>query len=150
MKIKSEKLSQSGAVAMEFALVLPVLLLILFGIIEFSILFYNKAVITNASREGARYGITFITDPGALQGTHPTQAQIIARVDDYLRTASGNTMLITFGTENIGTVAAGAAGASGTDLTVTVTYDYDFLILPNFADIAVGLILTAETVMRLE
>lgn len=43
--------SQKGASAVEFALVLPLLMLILFGIIEFSLLMYNKAMITNASRE---------------------------------------------------------------------------------------------------
>jgi Flp pilus assembly protein TadG len=150
MKIKKQTLSQSGASAMEFALILPVLLMILFGIIEFSILFYNKAVITNASREGARYGITFITEPEELEGTHPTEDQIIAKVNDYLKNADDNTMLITFGTENIDTDTDGANGVAGTDLTVTVTYDYDFLILPRFADQLANLKLSAETVMRLE
>jgi Flp pilus assembly protein TadG len=48
---------EDGAAAVEFALVLPILILILFGIIEFGFALYNKEVITNASREGARYGI---------------------------------------------------------------------------------------------
>ena len=48
---------QKGAVAVEFALILPVLVLLLFGIVEFSLLMYNKQILTNASREGARYGI---------------------------------------------------------------------------------------------
>ncbi len=52
MKIKSE----NGASAVEFALVLPLLLVLVFGIIEFSIFLYDKAVITNASREGAQAG----------------------------------------------------------------------------------------------
>jgi len=42
---------KKGASAVEFAIILPILILILFGIIEFSILFYDKAVITNASRD---------------------------------------------------------------------------------------------------
>lgn len=46
---------------MEFALVLPVLLLILFGIIEFGLVMFDQAVITNASREGARAGIVLKT-----------------------------------------------------------------------------------------
>ena len=49
--------SQKGASLVEFALVLPLLMLILWGIIEFGLLLYNKQVITNASREGARAGI---------------------------------------------------------------------------------------------
>jgi len=151
MKIKGQTLSQSGASAIEFALILPVLLMILFGIIEFSILFYNKAVITNASREGARYGITFITTPGPTAGTHPTQAQIIAKVNNYLTDYDNNTMLVSFGaTENIGYAIDKPDDASGTDLTVEVTYDYDFLILPEIADRIADLTLSAETVMRLE
>jgi Flp pilus assembly protein TadG len=150
MKIKKQTLNQSGASAIEFALLLPLLLLILFGIIEFSILFYNKAMITNASREGARYGITFITAPGATQGTHPTEALIIAKVNDYLTDDAANTMLITFGTEIIGITAPNANTGAGSDLTVTVTYDYDFLILPSFADQLANFQLSAETVMRLE
>ena len=53
---------QRGASAVEFAIVLPVLLLLLFGTIEFGVLFFNKAVITNASREGARRGVVWWTD----------------------------------------------------------------------------------------
>ena len=49
--------AQRGATAVEFALILPVLVILLLGTIEGSLAMYNKAVITNASREGARAGI---------------------------------------------------------------------------------------------
>ncbi len=49
------KNKQLGVEALEMALVLPLLLLIVFAIIDFSLVFYDKAVITNASREGARW-----------------------------------------------------------------------------------------------
>lgn len=48
--------SESGVAAIELAIVLPLLFLILFGIISFGTLFYNYIVITNAAREGARWG----------------------------------------------------------------------------------------------
>lgn len=48
------RFKQRGAQAVEFALVLPFLALILFAVLDFGILVYNKAIITNASREGAR------------------------------------------------------------------------------------------------
>ena len=48
---------QRGAAAVEFALILPVLVILLLGTIEGSLAMYDKAVITNASREGARAGI---------------------------------------------------------------------------------------------
>lgn len=46
---------QKGVAAIEFALLLPVLLAILLGIINYGLLMYNQAVITNAAREGARW-----------------------------------------------------------------------------------------------
>lgn len=48
---------QRGAAAVEFALVLPLLLAVLMGVIEAGLALYDKAVITQASREGARAGI---------------------------------------------------------------------------------------------
>ncbi len=52
MKFKSQR----GAQIVEFALILPLLLAIMMLIIDFGFLVYNKAVITNASREAARAG----------------------------------------------------------------------------------------------
>ena len=56
MRTKSK---EKGGSAVEFALVLPILVVILFGIIEFGFVLYDKAVITNASSEAARQGIVF-------------------------------------------------------------------------------------------
>lgn len=50
-KFKSEKAS----VAVEFALIVPLLLTLIFGITDFGRLFYAQISITSASREGARY-----------------------------------------------------------------------------------------------
>ena len=44
-----------GAVAVEFALILPVFLTLVFGVIEFGVLLTNKISLTNAARVGARY-----------------------------------------------------------------------------------------------
>lgn len=48
---------QGGTAAVEFALLLPVLLGLLLGTVDVGWMLYDKAVITNASREGARAGI---------------------------------------------------------------------------------------------
>jgi hypothetical protein len=53
-----------GVAIVEFAIVLPLLAILLFGIIEFGFIIYNKAMITNASREGARIGIVYRIDSG--------------------------------------------------------------------------------------
>ncbi|RLB94544.1 MAG: hypothetical protein DRH76_09170, partial [Deltaproteobacteria bacterium] len=51
-----------GGALVEFAIVMPLLLLIVGGIIEFGLLYYNKQVITNASREGARAATSYRTN----------------------------------------------------------------------------------------
>ena len=48
---------QEGAAAVEFAIVLPILLLILAGLFDFGWGFYWKHTVTNASRGGARYAV---------------------------------------------------------------------------------------------
>src|SRR5262245_58744247 len=68
---------EAGSVVVEFALVLPILLLIMFGGVEFGLAMYNKEVITNASREGARAGIVIGTP-------RPTVTQITNVVKTYL------------------------------------------------------------------
>ncbi len=59
----------TGVAAVEFALVVPLLLVILFGIIDFGFMLYDKAMLTNAAREGARAGIV-------LQQTRLTDEQV--------------------------------------------------------------------------
>lgn len=160
-----------GASAIEFALVLPLLLLILFGIIEFSILLYDKAMLTNASREGARLGIVFkaVNDPTSPyfgERDNFCTDEIAQRVRDY---ASAN--LITFATGVTPTIRTFCAAdcmnftecetcpatiTEGQCLRVLVTYDYNFLVLQVLTGLFPGttwpelLTIQADTVMRME
>src|SRR6185312_11491700 len=54
MTRKTARERERGAAAVEFALVLPVLLMLIFGIIDFGRMLAAKIVITEAAREGAR------------------------------------------------------------------------------------------------
>lgn len=45
----------------EFAVILSVLLLLVLGILGFGLVWYAKDAITNATREGARYGVIYHT-----------------------------------------------------------------------------------------
>lgn len=130
---------QRGAAAIEFAIVLPVLVLLLFGTIEFGLLLYNQQVITNAGREGARAGIV-------AQSPRRTPQEIAGVVTNY---CGGN--LITFGDDaaagpNVTVTSTGTT--FGDDLTVLVTYNYDFLVLSN---LGFGQqVLRTQTVMKME
>lgn len=141
MKSINQKIGQKGASAVEFAIVLPLLVTLVFGIIEFSICFYNKAMLTNASREGSRAGIVF-ADPRISD----------TEIESVVNTYCGNN-LITFGAGGPSpTVAVSRTGSgAGDTLTVTVDYHYDFLVMPNFISTLIGgLDLSAVTKMRLE
>ena len=132
---------QNGGALVEFAIVLPLLLMLIFGMIEFSVMLYDKAMITNASREGARKGIVY-SYPAPI-----TTAEITQTVNDYLQ---GH--MISLGGPSTPTVAvSGQCAGSGDPLTVTVTYPYNFLVLPNFIQSLSGtLTLSAQTTMRCE
>ena len=131
-------LNERGAVATEFALLLPVLLTILFGIIEFGMIMYSREVVTNAAREGARAGIT--------QGPPKrTTGEIIAIADNYLANTGINPANVTF-------TVVGAGLINPNTLTVTATYPYNFLIpwIPAVVGIPNPLTIQAQTVMRHE
>ena len=55
---------KKGQGLVEFALILPVLLLLLMGIIEFAYVFASYSGLFNAAREGTRYGAVYGRDPG--------------------------------------------------------------------------------------
>lgn len=54
--------SGRGQAMLEFALVLPILLFLVMGIIEFGRIFSAYLTITELAREGARYGVVGNTD----------------------------------------------------------------------------------------
>ena len=55
---------QRGAAAVEFALVAPLLLMLLVGIITFGLAYNEKLALSNAIREGARFGATTPSESG--------------------------------------------------------------------------------------
>ena len=54
LRISRYRSKEHGAAAVEFAIVLPVLVAIVFGIFEFGIAYNNYIALTHAAREGAR------------------------------------------------------------------------------------------------
>jgi hypothetical protein len=141
-KRKGEKTRKRhrGSAAVEFAIILPILIVLLFGIVEFGLMLYDKAVITNASREGARYGILF-RNPG-----HEVTCSDITGVI----TAYTADRLVTFGSDaSVNTdYPSGCSPTSGSDLTVRVSYHYGYLVLPGFVGSLAGPVnLVGQTTM---
>jgi len=139
--------SARGGSAVEFALILPVLILILFGIVEFSLIMYDKAVITNASREGARQGIIYRAVGGVYSPLTVTEIQ--TAVVNYLNRSH---LYCLRNPPPVPSVEPLPDTPSPRMLTVRVTYQYNFLIIPNIPGVNMvnHVDLTSETVMRME
>jgi len=105
---------QRGAAVVEFALILPILLLLLVGTIDASLALYDKAVITNASREGARAGIV-------ARSPSLTDAQIQQIVQNYLQGA-----LVSLGSTSALPAVQIQKGIWNGDPTLQVTVRYTF------------------------
>ena len=129
--LKNEK----GTSIVEFAIILPLLIMLIFGMVDFASLLYNKAVITNASREGARAAIVYTTD--ANGNYSPFQLGYIQTVvntyaANYLIGFPRSTHTTTLDAPN--TNGCPTAPTLGGDdfVTVTVSYDYNWLLLHHF------------------
>ena len=70
----------AGAAAVEFALLFPLFILIVFGVIDMGFAFNQKINLTQASREGSRYGATL-----SLLASHTSGGIPDGTVDDWLK-----------------------------------------------------------------
>jgi len=123
---------QRGAAAVELAIILPFLVVLVFGMIEFGIMFYDKAVLANASREGARAGITGLGDP-----------EIKQIVLNYC-----NVNLVNLGGNDAFDPNKILISSDASDLIVRLEYSYDLLFGSIFG--FNNTTISAETVMRME
>ncbi len=127
-----------GAAAVEFVLILNLLLLLILGMMDFGHAWFLKQIITNASREGARYGAMY-TSP------KKTTSDIQTHVLDYMKSAGMSDAT----TSNV--AVTGSGGTTGTPLTVTVLYQRAWWVVHHFVPILGDKAdLKAQTVMRNE
>ena len=56
LRARRQARQDDGAAAVEFGLIAPVLVLLVFGIMSFGILFAQSLALSNAARQGARFG----------------------------------------------------------------------------------------------
>ena len=150
MKTKMMIRDQNGGAVVEFAIILPLLIVLLFGSVEFGLLLYNKQIITSACREGARAGIVSRT-PGLSNDA--IEDEVIKYGKAYLVTFGSDTLekadidLLTINNNSTTfNPATDRCTSFGCDLKVVVTYDYDFLVLSAFGPIT----LNAKTIMKME
>jgi len=123
--------SERGATLVEFALILPILITLLFGVVEFGRLLNAQVVVTSATREGARY---------ASLGS--SAATVTSQVKASCPTLDPTKITVT---------VTNAGGTSGTPVTVRVTYEFTLVsqgIASLFGSETVNI--SHEAIMRLE
>lgn len=113
--------NQKGAQAVEFALALPFFVLILFAVLDFGLLVYNKAVITNASREAARRGV-ILTATAWNTTTIKQVACNYAKSAVITVSTASRTTDCTGAADPVITVTPTATPAFNTPIVVTVSY----------------------------
>jgi Flp pilus assembly protein TadG len=139
--VKRSLRSEDGVAVIEFALTLPLLLVIVLGMFDFAMAFRQYQVMTNAAREGARMAVL----PGY------SDSDIETRVSDYL-TASGVTATVETALETESVSPASGPSFSVRHVTLTSTYTFSFLgpIAGLFGGNFSSVTLTAQSVMRTE
>ncbi len=137
---------EQGNALIEFALVLPLLLLVFAGIVDFGFLFQRYEVITNAAREGARIAV--------LPGYSSTD--VTNRVREYVREGLGDSIAAGTGVvvDSVPVIPSVGTGFNGARVTVTFTNEYMLLgLMVNLArggDFAPNITLRAVSTMRPE
>lgn len=141
--MNKKKKRLSGVSMIEFALLLPILLLLLVGIVDISVLLLDKAIITNASREGARYGVVL------RQPTYATMVSIAAYTKSY---CDNKLISFTSPAPQVTVIATPSSPAPqfGDTLSVSVSYVYTDLMLHYFINHSQQYTLNATTVMMYE
>lgn len=131
--------SNAGMEMVELAILLPILLLMLFALLEMGVVLMRWQTLSNAAREGARTGVVFRApcDPTAVLGL--VQTRVVA----YAASAS---IGITPADVNV----TGQCGGAGINTSVTINHTYNFQVLGAFSTLGPSINLSANSVMRNE
>ncbi len=111
----SRRSTERGQAVIELALTLPLLLIVVFGIIDFGFMFQRYEAVTNAAREGARLGVLVpaVAAPGQYTVAN-AQDRALAYLDASGLSGTAHTCVT-------GAVVGGTRCALMTTSTVTVT-----------------------------
>ena len=132
---QSSRKKRRGAAVVEFAVVAPIFLLFVFGLIEYGRMVMVQQVLTNASREGARVAV--------LEGS--TDADVVTAVVSY---CAASRITITEDDVSIPQDPATAGNGDPVAVTVGVAFrDVSWLPSPMYLGAAQ---LSATSVMRKE
>ncbi len=126
MNIRQFSRSTSAAALVEFAIVLPILLLLVFGVVDFGRALYTANNLTSAVREGARLASAQISPDPTVAAS---KAAVQTAVTNYVVAFGGN--------PGNPTVTESFSGAPPALQTITVTIvNYPFTPITPLASLA--------------
>jgi Flp pilus assembly protein TadG len=135
-----------GVAMVEFAIVVTVLLLIVAGIMDLGHAYYMEQVVTNASREGARFGVVYQVDGNHKQLPPRSQAEVTA----YLNEKFNLNSLLPSAQVSVSPTDTTTLSC-GDSYSVTVTAIKTWFVLDNFIpSLGDSRTLSHTTVMRCE
>jgi hypothetical protein len=138
-----------GMATVEAALVMSLLLMILLGVLEFGLLFMAKYAITDAAREGARYGVIYKTRNDGT-GTRLPPISLSPSIGQTVTAIlTGHLPPGSFGVQVVDNLGY-QTGAPGEDLTVIVTYHNVWDLLGGFIPQMKNITLTSQHTMKCE
>ena len=155
---------QRGAVAVEFALIMPILCLLVFGILEFGYMINRDMVVGNASRDGARVGSLAGTYSDICKSVKDELKQMSIPVPNPATPTNGNCAVDASSATKViidckkvdGTACSATAASydalavSGATTTVSITYNHT-LITPFISSVLGDVVaLHQNTQMRVE
>jgi Flp pilus assembly protein TadG len=130
----SRRHRQRESIVIEMAVVLPLFLFFMGGIVDMGCLFWQKHVITNATREGARAAAKAL-DTGSAVLAQMTQRQVRQVVQDYLdqfnlKNLDGSPL--TLNSDNFSYTWTNTGSGLALDVAL-VHIPYKMMLLPNFS-----------------
>ena len=143
---------ERGQSLTEFALIAPMFLVLVFGIIDFGMGLNGWITITNAAREGARLGAVYAEAGTTGTSSSPVSCSTISESDNSTIAGRSCHTADSLPRANVTVGVDGALGSTGESVKVKMTYDYQFVTpLGSFISGLVGPIhMETETDMRLE
>ncbi len=143
---------RQGAAAVETALVLPLALLFMFGIMEYGRFVMTQQVLTNAAREGCRYAITHV-NPVTLNGvTYNSGTSTVTTIINNISPGvqlSGQTVNI-FASDALGNnLGAWTSAVEGQFICVQITGNY-IPILSTYLHMPASISFKTQSVMIVE
>jgi Flp pilus assembly protein TadG len=141
---------EDGAAAVEFSVLAIVFCLFLAGIVDLGHAWFMRQVVTNASREGARYGVTFQSD---TNGVRKAPSTLSPSVRDYvLDTCLAHSSLPSDSNPSVDVEGSGyTTGTKGAPLEVTVSATKTWFMLSKFIPgMSDTITIKATTIMQCE